>query len=118
MLYFLYTLTFFTFRITNFKIFIMRNLLLVVAFMLSIGVFAQKPVEPYDPPILCKLIYDFIPDCVLNIPIVDGVYILEVCGKDLHKTADDIQIYICENGKFPDYARIYNYKPTPQSFAY
>ncbi|MCS4238667.1 hypothetical protein M2306_001093 [Myroides gitamensis] len=100
----------------------MKNLLLVVAFMLSIGAFAQNQTYPRDPDlILCEQMPNFIPECHIrqgNVYTLPGEYVLEICLKESlprDVIKEMIQEYICEYNKFPDYVRVLrvDYKTTP-----
>lgn len=99
----------------------MKNLLLVVAFMLSSMTFAQDQTHPIDPNLqLCFYVYDFTPECILGSDgkwYIPGTYDVLVCGPiswigkikpaDLEKM---IQDYICEYNKFPDWAFPENFR--------
>lgn len=100
----------------------MKNLLLVVAFMLSIGAFAQTPVKPIDPNLeLCVQLFDFEPPCVIGsggLYWIHGEYDLWVCGpiswigKFTYVEIEEmIKEYICEHNKFPDYVEVQNFRP-------
>ena len=97
----------------------MKNLLLVLAFMLSMGAFAQKTITPRDPETLCYLAIDFEPEC----PIIKNgfiyfhsLYELNICG-DLVDTMSPIalkqmiQDYICTYNTFPSYVEVLSSKP-------
>ncbi|MDM1044706.1 hypothetical protein HX004_06470 [Myroides sp. 1354] len=62
----------------------MKNLLLMVAFMLSIGVFAQNPKHPIDPNNeVCVQMNTFKPICDIisnGFPSFYGEYQLTACG--------------------------------------
>lgn len=120
MLYFLYTLTFFTFRITNFKIFIMKKLFFAFAFMLSFMTFAQDQTHPDPNLILCYQVPDFKPECLLGSDgkwFIPGEYHIAIClpeyWPDSKKPADVermIQEYICLHNRFPDYVEIKSFR--------
>ncbi|MGQ8868567.1 hypothetical protein [Myroides odoratus] len=96
----------------------MKNLLLVVAFMLSIGAFAQDQTYPRDPNlVLCEQMPNFIPECHIkqgNVYTLLGEYVLEIClpetfrGTNVEKM---IQEYICYYNKFPDYVTVKEFRP-------
>ncbi|WP_158963444.1 hypothetical protein [Myroides fluvii] len=100
----------------------MKKLLLALAFMLSIGVFAQDQTYPRDPNLqLCFYLYDVTPTCRIGTGVIyvfPGTYDVLVCGPESWigsvKPADlekMIQDYICEYNKFPDWAYPENYRP-------
>ncbi|QQU04016.1 hypothetical protein [Myroides odoratus] len=102
----------------------MKNLLLVLAFMLSMGAFAQKPVDPpKEPETLCYLFYGFTADCMHIVP-ADWYYAyikydIQVCDISPYESTASvnqrIQDYLCEYGVFPSYVKIIDkrYAPPP-----
>ncbi|EHQ44494.1 hypothetical protein [Myroides odoratus] len=99
----------------------MKNLFLVVAFMLSIGAFAQGPKPPEEGrPELCYYAFYFEPECPLKVYTSTGlgdlphaIYSLEICGKNISSMGSKaiiqmVQDYICEYGYFPIYVKILN----------
>jgi len=97
----------------------MKNLLLVVAFMLSIGAFAQKTITPEDPKVLCYLTIDFEPECpiMMNGYIYEpSLYDLKICGNFVNTMStiaikQMVQNYLCTYNKFPSYVEVLSRKP-------
>ena len=92
----------------------MKNLLLVVAFLLSIGAFAQNTTTPKAPETLCYLAIEFEPECpiIINgLVSVHAQYDLNICG-DLVNTMSPIAIkqmiqdYLCTYNNFPSYVEV------------
>ncbi|WHT39013.1 hypothetical protein [Myroides odoratus] len=99
----------------------MKNLLLVLAFMFSMGVFAQGPKPPEEGrPELCYYTFSFEPACPLKVVTSTGFgdlphakYSLEICGKNISSMGSKaiiqmVQDYICEHGYFPIYVTVLN----------
>jgi len=93
----------------------MKKLLLVLAFMLSMGAFAQKTFEPSFPP-KCMYVPGFVTECPLMLSSVDDPphqyisYVIEICGTVINdpipQVLQDIQSYICTYGQFPPNVKV------------
>ncbi|WP_413513240.1 hypothetical protein [Myroides odoratus] len=94
----------------------MKKLLLVLAFMLSIVAFAQKPIGPPTyPPVMCTLDLEFVTRCVGQFDL-RGTYIIQICSTSVgtvpHETIFEwIQDYYCVNNKFPSYVTVKSFIP-------
>ena len=94
----------------------MKNLLLVLAFMLSIVAFAQNPIgPPTKPAIRCTLDLEFEPRCSPKLSF-HGIYTIQICssrvGVDPHETIlESIHNYMCLYNEFPSYVTVKGFVP-------
>ncbi|SEJ29656.1 hypothetical protein SAMN04488018_12249 [Myroides marinus] len=94
----------------------MKKLIFVGAFLLSLGAFAQKTIEP-EPDLPMCLLAAFEPECdivVEGTTYTEGFFVIEACGWFINNQSSvviiqNIQDYVCKNGKFPDYVKVWDY---------
>ncbi|MBB1150473.1 hypothetical protein H4K35_10150 [Myroides sp. NP-2] len=95
----------------------MKKLMLMGALLLSVGAFAQKPIEPpiYDP-VKCTLDLEFVTRCIGDPSRLSGTYIIQICSTSVGKVPHErifewIQDYYCENNTFPSYVTVKRFIP-------
>lgn len=88
----------------------------MLVFVFSLRAFAQGTIgPPTNPPILCTLDLEFIPNCSMR-NVLYGKYIIQICSTSVgnvpHETIFEwIQSCICAFQSFPDYVTVKGYTP-------